>query len=267
MFTFRFHPFYFFIRKNVGRSFGSLELRQMRVLGIYSLILCPLFASGQTKIADSAAIRPQAIVQVSKTKVGADLVLITVLDHDYPPRLLQSQANGIGSLTPGGARGLQVFQSVLKKDDPESSFWKASFAVNGLIDAVHGTLSLQPIVRAMAGAPAPHTIQQFYVEFDGVKVQPATLGSYFSPSVQITRELQGPTIEYGVTLLSQNPQEIQIPDSNSPPVTRVGAKGSASGTDWVVFGAFGVGALAAGALVYSLLLTLLRSSGRTRLRR
>ena len=240
----------------------------MRALGIWSFLLCPIAALAQSNVPAQIGIRPQAIIQVSKSKVGADLVLITVLDADYPGKLLQSQAAAMGSDQPDGIRGLQIYQSQLKKDDPQSSFWKASFAVNGLIDPSQGALRLQPIVRAMAGAPAPHTIHQFFVEFDRTKAEAPTLADFSSPAVQVKRQVQGPTVEYAVTLLSQIPSQIQIPDTTAMKFAPVAApRVSPSGPDWVLWATFLVGAVAAGALVYSLLLIMLRSGNRNGPRR
>ena len=216
----------------------------------------------------STGIRPQAIVQVSETKVGADLITITVLDADYPPKLLQSQAEAIGRNVGGGSRGVQVFQEAMRQGDSKSSLWKATFAVDGIIDSTHHIMRLGPIASGLAGVPAPHTLNQFFIDFDRASVGPMTIGDFSSPSVRIKQDVEGVSVEYAVELLSQDPRLIVIPDSKAVPGVKVAAAAPSAGgkTDWVVLGASIVGALAAAALVYSLLLVMLRPTGKKRTR-
>ncbi len=190
---------------------------------------------------------------------------VTVLDADYPPDLLQTQATAMGSESPSGIRGLQVSPYQPDKNNPTSSFLRASFAVDGLIDQ-QGMLHIEPLARALAGAPAPHTIHQFFVEFEGATIAPTTLGDFSSPSVLVTRDVQGPRVEYAVTLYSQVPAAIQIPDSNAPitTITPLDQPKKEKGTDWVTLTAYIVAAVAGGALVYCLLLILLRANPRNK---
>lgn len=213
-----------------------------------------------------AAIRPQAIVQVTVSKTGADLVTMTVLDRDYPESLLTSQSEAVGRYLGSEDRGLQVFEEPMTVGQGASALWKATFALDGIVDTQRHLLRLGPIIKALAGAPAPHTLTQFYVDFDRVAVGPETLGDFDSAAIHIRQSFAPGTVEYAVSLLSQDPNRIAVPDGRSPapdgPATPVRSR--EIGTDWVVIAASAIGALAAAALVYSLLLVMLRPARRKR---
>ncbi len=191
--------------------------------------------------------------------MGADLVTISVLDPDYPPELLKAQSEAVGVNTGSGSRGVHVFQLGVEPKD-----WKSTFAVDGLIDRTKGLLHLQPIARALAGAPAPHTVRQFQVDFDFEPPKPTYPGDFISPAVQVRRSTVAPSLTYDITLVDQDASHIVIPDSNVLPKPTVVVQRTPVHTDWVTFAAFGLGALAVGALVYSLLLVLLRPGTKKR---
>lgn len=205
-------------------------------------------------------------MQIAVSKVGADLVTITVLDPDYPAELLKAQSEAIGRNTGSGARGIRVFQEGTGSGSSAGALWKSTFAVDGIVDLPHRLFKLQPIVAALAGAPSPHTLTQFYVDFDQLPTGPETLDGFSSSAVRVGRVVEPGTVQYAVELSSQDPARISIPGaketvakSPSAPVRQV-----AAGTDWVVLAASVLAALAAAALVYSLLLVMLRPPGKRR---
>ena len=225
----------------------------MRIFALPLLLLCSAAGFAQQS-ATSPGIRPQIIVQVKKDPIGADLITVKALDSSYSPKLLRSQSNEIGRLTGSGIRGLRIFQQLLQDNDPSSGMWESSFAVDGLIDSASGVLRLGPIVKAFAGAPKPSTIQAMLVDFDFQRAGTLTLGSYSSPYVSVDRRIVQSSVEYEVTLLTQDPNLLTIPDSTQTSASPVAAAKVKAGTDWVFDVVLLVAALAFGALVYSLLL-------------
>jgi hypothetical protein len=203
-------------------------------------------------------VRPQAIVQVQKTQMDADLVTISVQDPAYPTDLLKAQSEAVGANTGSGSRGVHLFPLDFAGTGLKGRLWKSNFAVDGLIDRKLGVLHLQPIVRALAGAPAPFTIRQFQIDFDYEAPNKGYPGDFSSGAVQIRRTTIASSLVYDVTILDQNPAHIVISDSNESVQPPVKVEGPAARPDWVILAAMGLGAVAIGALVYSLLLVLLR---------
>ncbi|HWD38764.1 MAG TPA: hypothetical protein VG944_07940 [Fimbriimonas sp.] len=224
----------------------------MRFLALLTLMLVAAAAFCQQT---AMGIRPQAIVQVQRDRSGASLIRITVLDPDYPPSLLQQQAQAVGKYLGTDARGFQVSRTDTQTSQKQAGILRIDFGVDGLTDPKSGLFHIGAIVKALAGAPAPYTLKQFQIDFDYEEPPPGSLRDFSSPAVQIHRAMVDRSLEYQVTLASQNPDQIEIPDREpqeqpaKPPASRTDA------TDWIVIIAVALSACAAGALVYCLLLT------------
>lgn len=201
--------------------------------------------------------RPDLIVQIRPHPMQADIFEITTVNPDYPPDLLQAQVEKLCSLAGASPRGLKVERTAIG-GDPRLATTKASFATNGIIDQQKGTLNIEPILRAFAGAPEPHTIDGITIMFNGVKATPNMLRTFTNTAVklQAIANENPPVVEYRVQLLSQDPDAILVPsgaptEQKPPPVASTVQQ---KGVDWTLWIALLVGAAAAGILVYFLML-------------
>jgi hypothetical protein len=204
--------------------------------------------------------RPDATVVIREHPTGADMVEVTMAESDYPLELLTEQMNNLGVELNSMPRGLEVARHVLSPDNKELQFVKAKFAVDGLIDREGQRLNLQPLLRALAGAPEPHTVNSLLVILDGEKPTSRTVKRHISKAVEAEATfVPAPAqIEYQIRLKTQDPSQITFPDF--APEQKAGEKTSAqqSGTPVLFYAAIVAAALAVGALVY---LALLRSGG------
>ncbi len=220
--------------------------------------LAPLLALPQPA-ADPELVAPQVTVAVRKHSMGADLVSVAMVSADYPPELLRAQCERVGQATGSPVRGLEV-----RLEGPREGLRivRASFATDGLIDRLEGELRLEPLVRAFLGAPAPHTVTSFLVLFPGEQpVEGKTLQDYRSDVVSLKARAVAspPGIECRIVVGTQDPALLTIPSRFVPDEgTRV-ERGTPPGPNPVLVGLLVLAGLAAGALVYSLLV---RSSGR-----
>jgi hypothetical protein len=195
---------------------------------------------------------PDVIVNVYKHAAGADMLEITVKSPDYPDELLVSQAQRLAEILGSEIRGLEVGFPMLG-GGVQGQFKKLACSVDGLIRRDLGTLELEPIVMALAGAPAEHEIDSIQIIFAGERPTEDTLHTYPGKSITVAAVAlpDPPTIDYRIQLHSQNPDDLQIPDFASlqaepPTETRIGKPVS----DEVVFSFIIAAGLAAGALVY-----------------
>ena len=175
------------------------------------------------------------------------LVKISLLDPGYPAKLLSQQIQSISTGVGNPVRGVQVTAKPLAN----STVVQGLFAIDGLVDSKTGLLRLNPIVRAFMGAPSPYTIHQMLVDYDGQFLKPNGIESFNNKAIEVHRSVTGPSIEYQISLLTQDPSSVDIPltkTPESPPVR------SSPGIDWTTVAIFVVAALAAGALVYCLLI-------------
>jgi hypothetical protein len=211
-------------------------------------------AAGQQLPAGAVGINPQAIVQVESERLGGDLVYITMRDENYPGQALQAAAERMGKETGSGIRGLKVTANVFESGGRKTSMTKALFAINGLIDRKSSIFRVGPIAKAMASIPTPNQIRSFLVDFDGERPSATSLESFESNAVKVSRRIVGGSVEYSIQLASSNPDDIAVPDEQSSTLTPVKPVQAKQGFDWAILTAFLVGAIASGALVYSLLI-------------
>lgn len=208
---------------------------------------------------------PDLIVSVRKDRVGADLVSVGVSKASYPADLLQRQIVALGERLGSPARGIMIQRETFRPNDPSSSVLKASCGVDGLIDPVTGSLAIAPIAQAFAGAPEPFTVRRILVSFDGVRIGPKTVAWHSAgkgSDLVFRGRAVGSSVEYDVELRSQDPSRLVVNEeaasSPKPPVVKVVPKRP----DPLSLALYAFAALAAGALVYCLLLLLGRRSAR-----
>ncbi|HLK13889.1 MAG TPA: hypothetical protein VKT78_03705 [Fimbriimonadaceae bacterium] len=202
-------------------------------------------------------------VVVYKHQTGADMVTITVLAPDYPASELGARATEIGNELGSPVRGLNVYPyDNGAKALAQHPFLKADFATNGILED-NGGIRLQPIVRAFMGGKGSALVEGLVIHLQNVKANTQSLSTFESPIVKIQgrEESIPPGLEYRVSLKSQDPARLVIPDRmDTQPAKPVEtqASGPPAALVWTLVL---IGALAAGALVYNLAL---RGSGRTR---
>jgi hypothetical protein len=204
-------------------------------------------------------LKTDATVRVQRHSMGADLVEITLLDPAYPERALREQIAELGAELHSEPRGVAVTAVASRPNDLESTFIKASFAVDGLSNPATGTYRLEPIARALAGGPPGHEIHGILVNFFGLAPGPQTLRTFGGATAAVTVQggySPGPIgLEYRIALHTQNRKLIDIPDSTpSTQVLAANTQPKKSDIPWFLYAAFGFGAVGLGALVYSVTL-------------
>lgn len=203
----------------------------------------------------SASVRPQLVAYVRQHISGASLIELSMVDPGYPADLLERQIKDLCERLDYPARGLQLYEEELVANNPNLRFRKATFAT-GNLTLPDGTINLTPMLQAFAGAPAPYTIKGMTLIFDEFKPTAKTLKEFRSQAVVIEGrlDLDPPTVEYHVQLLSQNPSEISV-NSAPPPVERtVSPVPRQRPNVGLVWSLIIVAGLAAGALVYFVLI-------------
>ena len=222
------------------------------------------FATAQTNSASPtsnldlfAAARPQATVSVTKHRLGADLVEITVLNPQYSAEVLSQQIDSLGKELHSEVRGLTLTKDDYGMGKPEMALPKASFAVDGLIDSTTGELRIGPVARALCGAPSPFTIQDFSLIFTSQKPNASTLQRFRSDAIDVQSQVLsgGFGLEYRIRLFTQDPRAIDIPEggpANAP--KNAIPSNPVSKPNFVLWTLIAVASFATGALVYSLLL-------------
>lgn len=217
-----------------------------------AFLLLPAVAAAQRE-APLLQSRPDALIRVRKSSVGADYVEIHMVREGYPKELLEAQCVRVAEELGAGIRGLVVAERSLG-NDPEARAGKvvyASFATDGVILS-DGVLRLVPFARAFAGAPEPHTIRTLAVVFEGVTPTPGvTLQSADTDSASVRAQFDPslPQVEYRLSLKVQDPAQIAFPES----AVRQPSGGSVPSTEgiptqtlvWVA-----AGGVLAGVLVY-----------------
>jgi hypothetical protein len=144
--------------------------------------------------------------------------------------------------------------------DPNFAFVTATFAIDGIVDTKSNTLKIEPMLKAFAGVPPPHTVQGFTIDFENISPSTATLQRYSVPGVlqaegRYTDQPPMKGLEYRIKLLTQDPAKVVMPDQFSPKPPSVPAKKPAEKNNSVLLiGVFVIAGLAAGALVYFALL-------------
>jgi hypothetical protein len=201
---------------------------------------------------------PDATITVTKHRTGADLVEIRMRDADFPVEKLAFHIDQLGKQLGMAPRGATPSRMAIG-DNPNLVFVSSGkFAVDGLIDRSTGRLGLRAITRAFTDSAEPR-VKSLHVIFDGETPGTDTIQNFSSSSVVVQGQFfdgrSGPRgIEYRVAPLTTDANKIDIPDR----VERNDAKPSSttqpSGLGWPIWTLLGVASVAAGALVYFLLL-------------
>jgi len=224
----------------------------------FGLAQQPLSAAPTT----SDVVRPDVLIYVHGDTTGANVVEVTMVDEHYPADLLQKQITDLGNRLKEQPRGLRIAQFVLNTNNQK--VLQASFGTIGLEDS-DGNANLTPLIQAFAGAPAPYTIKGMEVFYDDFNPPIKGPKSFKSDAVTVEgrMDMNPPQVEYSIRLLTQNPSDILV--STKPPkveskVNRAPVENSNSVLVWCLILVAG---MAAGALVYFLLIRRLSGSSST----
>lgn len=219
-----------------------------------SLALLVIHAAGQGQPQSETRLlsRPDVMIRVQKSPVGADYVTIQMVAENYPPDLLATQCERIGSLAGSPSRGVQVSttSSGTSPAGIPTTILTASFATTNLIDREHGILRLAPFAKAFAGNPQEHLIDCIAVSFVGEAPHPGTVGSVRNDTVVIEGATD-PTnrlVDYRIHLLTQDPEKISIPDMVPAQTIQKGTP--SNGSAWRLIPWIVGGGVLAGLLVY-----------------
>lgn len=203
------------------------------------------------------------VITVNKHDTGADIVEVSPVKRDYPPKLLNEQIMRLGENLKSSVRGLQMYVYQMDPKDRRLDVLKAKFAVNGIIDRENRVLHIEPIVKAFAGAPEPYTIKGMSLLFNGeAPVKGRTISKLNTSSLRaeaIFTDTMPAGIEYRIELLEQDPNKLRFPDRHEEPQKVVQASKGDKRALIVVL--FGVAAVALGALVY---FSMLRTAAKQR---
>jgi hypothetical protein len=231
-------------------------MRAFVLLFLFAMCVC---AIGQQNPGNnsSALVRPDAYIRVSQDASGSNVLEVTMLDRNYPAELLQRQLAQIGKEVGSQTRIILVERHNPMTGKKENGELRVTAAVPNLIDRAKGILGLQALARAFAGAPAPNTVDGLMVQYETEQPTEKIINKWNSDSVRVVGQASpGTGIEYRITLLSQDPTQIVIPEGRAgenvpkPPVPPA----PSSSPNWIILTIFIIAALALGALVYSLLL-------------
>lgn len=235
------------------------------------LALAAFFAGtvliGTAASAQAVPSAPDAIVSVRRLPRGGELVSVGMRSSTYPPEVLRRQLNNLGQILGSGARGVTVRADSFRPGDPAATVIKGSCGVDGLIDRASGALNVQAVAQAFAGVAAPDTIHRLVLSFDGEVPGAKTIQRYTSPGLAVFGRSLGSSVDYDVELRTQDPTKLVIPDTKTAEAALAAAKQPpklvSKPADPVVYVLVAVAGLAAGALVYCLILMLgRRSAGR-----
>lgn len=196
--------------------------------------------------------RPDVIITVKKSDVGADYVRIQTLDENYPAELLRSQIEAIGRYNNTQIRGLEVSYA---GSEGAGRILTGSFATDQLMDQAAGTLELNAFARAFAGAKAPSQVNRLAVMFEGFRpAQPVTVAEWSDENVEVASHYDKnmKMVEYRVTLKTQDPDKISIPETLSESTKREVTPSTVVFNPWTVVAIVG-GAALLGLLVYFIL--------------
>jgi hypothetical protein len=199
------------------------------------------------------AVHPDVVVTVEE-RDSADIVKITMEDPTYPAETLQRQIDDLCKRLNSEPRNLQIYRYKIDSG-AASEFLEASFATDNLIDSERWA-NLGPLVQAFAGVPAPHTIKGMEVFYSNVNPELKGPKTFQSAALEISgrRDSNPPDVEYAIQLLSQNPSEMIVEKGSKPVETPVKQAPPPNDHSILVWCLIILAGVAAGALVYFLLI-------------
>jgi len=219
-----------------------------------SLVICSVAvaAPSQSGVSTSTP-RLEAIVQVQRDSIGANIVKISMLDPYFKPAVLKERIEAIGTLTGSGVRGLQITANPIDPKAPQERALRATFAVDGLIDSKGGWVKISPIIKGLATAAGQNEIRNLQINFDFEHPTSKDLDSFSSSDLDVARSIVDKSLVYTVLVKRTDPKDIRVPDF-ADAASVAGPQAERPQVDWMIVVAVGVAIVAVGALVYCLFL-------------
>ncbi|MGI8924703.1 MAG: hypothetical protein ACR2HJ_11835 [Fimbriimonadales bacterium] len=193
--------------------------------------------------------RPDVHINVKKSSVGPEYVVIRMQDEKYPKDLLADQIERLGQYKNTDIRGLEIVYTAA--GGMIGNMLTASFAMNGLIDRQAGTLELNAFARAFAGGPEAHRVEMLAITFENERPKEGVTVAKSSGAANVISQYDANlnAVDYRVTLKTQNPDQIRIPETvqDQTKQAQQASKVQSGGhlVPWVA-----AAAVAAGVLVY-----------------
>jgi hypothetical protein len=208
------------------------------------------FAQGDQPVLLSG--KPDMIISVRKSDVGADYVRIQALKEDYPAELMRSQIEAIGKFKHSQIRGLEITH---EGSGGAGSILSATFATDGLMNQDAGTLELNAFAKAFAGAKAPYTVSVLAVMYEGFEPKATvTVAEWGDENVDVSShyDVNMRMADYRIRLKTQDPAAISIPGTIAESTNRAQKPSNNESSRWPIIAVIG-GAALMGLLLYFVL--------------
>lgn len=227
----------------------SAKSSLMRSFSHFSATVFVAFVLSTVAFAQSSffmSTRPEAAIVVRKHTMGSDLVDLTISSKGEWEATVRERIALLGKELGVEPRGLAI--------SADQGYFRASFAINGLVNDTEPRLNIPALARAFAFGSKP--IRTFSVFFEGVVPNDRIPARWFAPKEAWLFEGMAmkspPGIEYRVKVNTNNPAEVTLPGSGE--AKRINAEQKPQKkVDFVLIGVILVASGAIGVLVYSAL--------------
>lgn len=179
-------------------------------------LVCGLLCASLSVPAEGGATpgNPDIVMNVRHHPMGADIVIVKLLNAGYPVDLLRQQVSRV-VCAGKPAWGIEVHASGSAE---AAGFTTAQFIVDRVTYS-SGAVELSALVIPFLGAPSPYTLDTFVINIEEFKpVAGKTLMTHRTDTVYVDGvERQSPAaLEYTVAVSSQDPFEVAIPSIYAP---------------------------------------------------
>ena len=195
---------------------------------------------------------PQVLITIEPVPGMGELVQVSVLNGAYPPAVLRRHIASLGASLGSDVDSLDVIAP-----SQEGQPLRAFFTVRNIVDPALGDIRLQPLVRSFLDGPSDLALRSFSIKFIGVVPGAnTTLGSYTSPGAALQAYYDPATLslEYRIVVLTDDPEQVNIPPRHVPESIRQPAAGRSTLMSGLLLAIVVVAGGSAGALVYLALL-------------
>jgi hypothetical protein len=229
----------------------------VRVLLCFGMLVLSGLAFCQSKFFQS--VRPEALFTIKETKLGPEIVSITIITPNYSQDSAKAALQQLGQQVGSAPRGVEMIQD-------GNGYLRIRFAIDNVIQPQEPKLAIVPLVKAFGFAPVP--IKKMSLFFEGVVPDPSIPARYLPKDGTWNMEAmvqQAPAsgIEYRVLVEGTDVNKVRLPGPEEAKQIQAETV-KKTGPDWVNILLLLLGAGSVGALVYFALLKPRNSTGRTR---
>jgi len=241
---------------------NQLFVRLLLVNLVFALVLSFASAQDSTNLGENPinlstsqnaqSLRPNVIMTITEDKSTAELVEITMVDANFPRKVLEQIVSNFGIQTGIQPRGVMIETDEITQGQ---LFLKAKFGINGLIEPGMGEIRLEQIAKAFVGLPAGTQIKNIQIMLPGLLPSSQSIkyhaNAYCDVQGTFSRNPQG--LEYLIRLRTTDATKISIPPKVLPEKKENKKNEQKSEPNRLsLYGLVGLAALAAGFLVYLL---------------